>query len=404
MGDLSGIAQAPADEDLGAKTAADRSVSGASVSGGDEAEAETPTTSPNILYHAKCLEASNEVKVFFSKAPFIGLNLHGLNEGKPTSLLELVFKVRGKDVKNSRKSDKYSGYESKKTSAKFGEDGDFIPESVENLTLHIHSDHLRDELQRVAGYYPSQNLNGDTIIIAYPYQILMHYISALKDAKKNYEESCEDVSNNELDEFGAVVLSQKKQKTHALGVLLEFLSPIYSKEIEAGALMQALPIPMTTWSMLWLLFKPGTDVYAKVGGKWRAFVIMSAEEIKPHAKKWPYFMEEPPPQTARMSIKVWSLTVAGEGLLRRERRFDIDKFYGEREVSSLSLVPCEVYDRLNGMGRRTELEDRGAIFYNILKSLPKHFYYTGKAVAKLEKTRSWEESLKRLMDVSAGLL
>jgi hypothetical protein len=365
-----------------------------------EAQATTP---PDILYHAKCVEASNEVKVFYSEEPFAGLNLHGLDQGKPTPILEVVFTVKGKDVPDSRKSEKYTSYKSNdgESRAKFGVDGDFIPDSVENLTLHIHSKHLLDELRKIVQYYPSQNLNGNTVLVEQPFRMLLHHISELRDAKRAYDE---DVQNSPLDEKDLVNASNRletKEKAHGLGVLLNYLSPIYAKEIEAGAAKQKLAIPLTTYSTLWFLFKPGIDVYAKAGGKWRAFVVMSTEEKEQSDDSMlPFFYRRAmPKEVEKWNIKVWSLAFDGKRLFRRERTFNVEKFFGEREITTLGIVPCEVYDKLYGLDRRNELVKRGRIYYDMLKSLPTHFNYSGIGVAKLEKTQPWDQPLKRVFDV-----
>lgn len=363
----------------------------------NEAEGGHETTAePDVLYHAKCLEAESEVKVFYSEKPFSGLNLHGLHQVKPTSLIEVVFEVKGKDVKDSRESDKYKRY-NLESSAKFGVDGDFIPDSVGTPTLHIHSKHLRDELRRIVPYYPSQNLNGDTILIEHPYPMLMHYISELKDAKSTYGEDVRSVVSESIDQTKA----ESNEKAHALTVLLDYLMPIYAKEVETGAARQKLAVPMITYSMLWFLFKPGTDVYIKVGSKWRIFVVMSVEEKKQKEEQMPRFYL-PRPATQKVDkwrIQVWSLVFDGKRLYRRGRKFHIEKFYGEREISALSIVPCEVYDKLNGTGRRQQLEKRGEVYYELLKDLPRHFNYSGIAIAKIEKTQPWDEPLKRVVDV-----
>jgi len=372
----------------------------AKVVNGDQPGASQTPSAPDIIYQAKCIQSKDVVKVFYSEEIFRGLDIITFSTTKPIPAIEIVIEVKGK-VKGDRPNERNLPYVSRtqEASARFGPDGDFDVDVIQNPQILIHSEHIRKVLREIVDYYPSQNLNGKTVVVNWPYRVLVHYFDELKETAQKLS----------ADAAVAVDLEEKAQraaKAHDLATLLSYITPFYSQELEAEAARHRQSPSVATYDMLWLLYKPGTAVYTKMGGKYRAFIVLSISERKKTDKDLtPYwYRRRKPDKLDKWCITVWYLALDGKRLYRRKRELFVEEFYGEREVTSLSVVASEVWDKLDGGAVRKELEDRGRAYYSVLRTQPSHWAYEGIAISKVQKTRAYDPLVKRASQVDSLLL
>ncbi|KAI0178878.1 P-loop containing nucleoside triphosphate hydrolase protein [Hypoxylon sp. FL1284] len=133
---------------------------------------------------------------------------------------------------------------------------------------------------------------------------------------------------------------------------------------------------MCTFQMLWLLYKPGDTVYTESGGKPAANVIQSVR-VDPAA------LSLQPDKLNPYKITIWYLDFDGLYVRRWSRVVTIAPFDGEREINTLSVIPCEIFDSTDRGQRRQTLESEGERWYRLLS--PKQVRYAGETLTSTRR-------------------
>ena len=120
------------------------------------------------------------------------------------------------------------------------------------------------------------------------------------------------------------------------------------------------------FEMLWMLYKPGTDVYAQIDEQRGGFVVQSCAPVVEN-RKW----GTPTP----LKVFMWFLDFNGISVGRRAHEVIIGPYEGEREITSLKVFPASFLDSKPELSPRKRLEDRGERFYSML--LGKQMDYNG---------------------------
>ena len=121
------------------------------------------------------------------------------------------------------------------------------------------------------------------------------------------------------------------------------------------------PKPTVAFDDLWLLFKPGLDLYGKFpterfSGVTTAGVLMEAE----YGNRY----------DDRFTVKYWYLQSNGQILGRNVGIIEIDRYEGERQVTSLLAYLCRYLDSEDGGETRKNLVERGRKVYKLLRGTP----------------------------------
>jgi hypothetical protein len=249
-------------------------------------------------------------------------------------------------------------------------------ESFKVSSLIIHSRHLQDLLRSVIVYYPSFNLKGNKIEIQHPFEPLMHYYNDLAVLKMNGDDDrmTEKVPPGSIDPEETVNRTQSKlldkDTLHALDVLLTYLTPTYLSTFQPE--QSRYQEGFASYSLLWMLFKPGTDIYARVDGKLAAFVVEDFFESESRGKD-------------KSIINCWSLAYRSRRVMKTKSQFAIYEYMGEKEIMSLPVFPCAYLDRTDKGKTRASIEALGAKYYEILKQVPTFRAYSGQAWSKKRK-------------------
>jgi hypothetical protein len=335
----------------------------------------------DILYRATCRQKGQQDKIFYNDTPFKGIHWESINDQRlritdesAVSVIEIEIELWGRDI-SGRSSDTKDDYKSKlRNSVDFQKD--FKPDDIEDPTIIIHSRALQQALRTLVDYYPSHTLTGQTILIDHPYEVLMHYYHELQAFKNTYV-NCESTLKRTDD---APLHSRHLQKAcdkdtaHDIGVLIKYLTPEFRQNIEPELQRHLQPQPVATFSMLWLLFKPGEDVYKVVNGKYMGFVVQSTE----HKDKAPrHIRSRALDRYNRWVVTVWNLAYRGQAVFRESHKYSIVEFQGEREITSLEIFPSKFLDKLDGNNTRRHLEKRGQQYYELIKKAPSHMSYMG---------------------------
>ncbi|PVH75853.1 P-loop containing nucleoside triphosphate hydrolase protein [Cadophora sp. DSE1049] len=226
-------------------------------------------------------------------------------------------------------------------------------------SLKINSPAIIAALQSVVEYYPDQSFLGDSVSIATPYALLIHHQKELEEYRRDLQEICTASS---------VAICQKQQAAiNHLGVLLEFLRDTVGAEVKAERERHARGF--ATFEMLWLLFKPGEDVYNAERFERGCLEPRVVQEVSGGMVRG---------KPCAYQITMWGLDYDGNRIGRYEDEDDIDPFDGERAITSLTVFPCKFEDDATVTGkisRRRQLEDRGKLFFRLTA---KHcMYYAG---------------------------
>ncbi|KAJ6118654.1 hypothetical protein N7471_013274 [Penicillium samsonianum] len=167
-----------------------------------------------------------------------------------------------------------------------------------------------------------------------------------------------------------------------IDILVGYMDGLAGIGLRNAELLWNNEVPKTTFTSLWLLLKPGTDVFVQEQGKLNAYVIESFSGGVPwglhNARSRPYL------------VNVWNLNFDGQVLSRSVKEVSISIFDGQREITSLPLFPIKFYvdeDPQNSL--RQQLVDRGKRFVKMVKA-PTFQEYNGPS--RLQGNRTFNQT------------
>jgi hypothetical protein len=230
--------------------------------------------------------------------------------------------------------------------------------SMDEKELIIHSDLIIKALRAIVDYYPGQSLLGNTITIKEPFSILVHH----REELEAYKQECDDA-----------------ETFHHISVLQKWLEDNLGDKILEEDARYIKPTPVATFEMLWMLFKPGMDVYANIDEQRGGFVVQSCTPFST-----PNFS-----RISSMKVTMWYLDFNGTHVGRRKMEVQIAPFEGEREITSLKVFPAKFIDNNPDLSPRKKLEERGEKFYKLL--MGKQMDYKGYSMQVKEKPKRWYE-------------
>ncbi|KAA8635553.1 hypothetical protein SMACR_09201 [Sordaria macrospora] len=217
-----------------------------------------------------------------------------------------------------------------------------ISVKVGRTFIIIRSQPLLEILNRLVSYYPSINLKGRSLTLWAPYDFVWHYHDLI-------EQHLSEVHGDDTHASG------RKE----LRGLVDFVIGMNGKQVadEQSRYQKGV----CTYEMLWLLYKPGTTVYVESRGRLSAFVISIVEY---HEKDQ---LNREKPRLAGFTIQMWNLDYDGTFVGRHATEEYIPPFEGEREITSLHIIPCEYKDKEDGGETREGLITDGKMWYELLR-------------------------------------
>lgn len=223
----------------------------------------------------------------------------------------------------------------------------------------IHSRRVMDALQTLVPYYPDVDLGGESVNISQPYALFYHYFEEVKEFQNTYHRLREERSGNPhlilASERGHLKICDEETYEH-LEIVREVIERENLVEVQEEIDRHHQSPPIATYSMLWVLFKPGTKIYVRRSGlPVHAGVVLAIQGggLSP-GKSEPF------------SIDYWTLDFDGTRLGRYPLDFVIKTFAGERRISDLEVSPCSYYDAGDCGVLRETLISRGQKFWRFL--------------------------------------
>ena len=228
--------------------------------------------------------------------------------------------------------------------------------SVAGTRLKINSIAIVTALKSVVEYYPGCSFLEKTVTIAEPYVILIHHEKELASYRKRFAPGTSLPENQRCE--------RKRDTYEHLGILEKFLQDRMGASISAEKQRHARG--HATFEMLWMLYKPGTDVYLyhNARGLSAAVVMFTHEESRRRD-----------PNVLRTSF--WYMQYNGKYLGRERSYRDLARYDGEKEIAKLDVFPCQFLDEDTAQegfkSQRTQIEERGKMFWRLTKKQCMHF-------------------------------
>lgn len=230
--------------------------------------------------------------------------------------------------------------------------------------LRIHSRSIINALQSVVNYYPYRAVVGDPVEIYEPFAILVHHWEELKAFRENFN------PNKVGEDTSSCVLNDTYED---LGYLLDFLDAEAGERVRTERERWAQSTPKVSFEMLWLLLKPGTDVYYSNSDGTRSAAVVSYVAVLGDTE-----------QERKYCIKFWQMQGVGFNMQPYEYSRTYLRFHGEKPISDLHIFPTE-YLKDTGELEKTLLE-QGSKYCNLLKKKCVYFEGTGYPIPGI---RAW---------------
>ena len=164
--------------------------------------------------------------------------------------------------------------------------------------------------------------------------------------------TCDEITHNHLN----ILLNSPTYKSHYECVIKPEL-----RNYETG---------YASNDMLWLLFKPGDTVFARVRKDLVGFVVLAANHTPDPYGVLPL---------DKWTIQVWNLAYTGQRLTRQVHEFTIDRYNGICKIEELNIFPTQ-FLKEDGKVEK-ELIARGEEYFKIVCGLPAHRRYSGSVIA-----------------------
>ncbi|KAL8956974.1 MAG: hypothetical protein Q9193_005637, partial [Seirophora villosa] len=245
--------------------------------------------------------------------------------------------------------------------------------SITDEFMTIHSPYLIDIMPKVVSYYPISKSSGSKLFaehqslkISKPYRMLGGARPNLKSLRESYmkdlsgsdEKSEEDDENTKVKQ---ITIKHIERLEHELDKVLE--EPM---RLERDGYRQDPAV--ASFDMLWLLFRPGTEVYTVINDE-----TISCRVLTP---VW-----ETLETRVTLDLRMWFLDFNGTHVNRRRHNVRIDSFDGKRQILSLEAYPTTYW---KDKTLPQKMIDRGKKYMTFLQRNAPQCRYKGFTFAKLD--------------------
>ena len=239
-------------------------------------------------------------------------------------------------------------------------------DTVSEPTLKIHSPYLLNVLKSIIEYSAEQptgdNQGLDAGIFLYPYmdlylhlEELLEYKTGDSELRKKHSEAYNKFADDHIDLLQSYLMSQPAVQYNE------------AKARSNGS------TPLTTFGTLWLLMKPGTDVYVReADGSVNRYVL---DRLTGGSGKDPKGEKI----TVKYTAQVWNLVLDEKAIRQYVRQVDIQVFDDERAIVELPVFPVQYLDDHDDGSRRQALIQRGHKYFAYSKK-PCFLQYDGQGL------------------------
>jgi hypothetical protein len=229
-------------------------------------------------------------------------------------------------------------------------DFDVSPESNTTWSLKILSEHLMNALRAVVEYYPGLQLLSHAVEFNEPYKELIHHMDELEHYKDNQPA-------DHPPEY------QSKCKEH-IEELLGYLRVTFGEKLKEEHMRHQRDPPVCTFPYLWLLFKPGEEVYWKWGSSEKLVSSFIVEKLTGGVSA----------DTRATPLKVsnWGIDYDCEVIGRVAYSHPFQPFDGEKPIRELKMYPAKFHKddpkKDGALSRKEQFLQSGKAFFELCKS------------------------------------
>ncbi|KAL9027204.1 MAG: hypothetical protein Q9196_004243 [Gyalolechia fulgens] len=240
---------------------------------------------------------------------------------------------------------------------------------------------FRDVMKSIIRYDPSQLFTGDEICIEWPWKILMHYRKEIVNLRDTLKHSLRDgqatVCTVPRPDYDAAA----QKKVESIDLVLNYIQDDY-EQVVAPELRNHSTLRVAEFAKLWLLFRPGEEVFATVNGKLAAFIVLSYR----YHEAGQFATTNAP--IKQFIVHVWNLRFVAGLLVRHMSQIAIDTYEGTRLIETLPVYPCEYAGSTGPTSRsRQKLIEKGKRYFSIISQ--RHAYMEHKGLTRNEKPRQY---------------
>lgn len=217
--------------------------------------------------------------------------------------------------------------------------------------IEIKSQAVIHALRTVSGYYPGFSLTGDTVRLYEPFPFLYHHRKELQEYAIQYSQ--ESLAHKDCHE--------DQQVAADIGLLLDVFEEICGQDVRDELERHNRPVPTCTHDMMWMLFKPGTDIYKDRHGDY----VYEGHVV--HGLAFTYGDKK----AGEYSLLTWRMQgdISAIGASKPEAQ-TVPPFAGECAIGDLPWIPCEFMrlesNKTTDEQRRKELVERGKKYCSLL--------------------------------------
>ena len=224
--------------------------------------------------------------------------------------------------------------------------------------ISILSPAVAEALRCVVDYFPKLDLSGNIIKIPEPYSVFIFFEKELT-AYRERTAKLVDAGNSSCPNRWAA---------KHIGIVQDFVRQQVQEAVDAERARHARGY--VTFDMLWLLYKPGSDVF---------YDIWDVVEHEPHVVSTVNF-DLVNGATNSYSFELWNISGDSEWVGPAECDRTIQHFAGEKKIPSLTVFPCD-YLRFadtvteeDASAIKQHFVDRGRKWYNLRRKIGCYYF------------------------------
>lgn len=219
--------------------------------------------------------------------------------------------------------------------------------------INILSPAVAEALRCVVDYFPDLDISGNVIKIEEPYSVFIFFEKELTDYRERADR---------LAAAGDLSCPNRWASKH-IGIVQDFVREKVQKDVDAERARHARGY--ATFDMLWLLYKPGSDVY---------YDIYDVAEHEPYVVSSADF-EFDNGAISSYDFKMWNINATSHWVGPAEYELTLQHFAGEKSIPSLRVYPCEYLRFADGVTEedvsqiKQHFLDRGRKWYNLRRKI-----------------------------------
>ncbi|KAF2996783.1 hypothetical protein E8E14_005370 [Neopestalotiopsis sp. 37M] len=234
--------------------------------------------------------------------------------------------------------------------------------------LEITSRPFINVLRQIVSYYPAARFSMAGMTLTEPFALVAHHRAELLKYRSTFYEKSKEGDEDDFSPLTSSFSLSNTQKCSEvahkhIGIILDYLG----LNGQPGPLQEEMcrhqrDVPMCTFAMLWLLYKPGTTVYHRSGDYAEAMIVETVSDNRSMNDETPYF------------LRLWQLRYDGRSVRRGNKNVIVSPFEGERPIADLKVVPAVFADKSDGGKLRAELVASGKKWYALLRGGKQQHY------------------------------